>query len=260
MQMERKNNVGLKLQASSYRFRKVLRLNALCGKRFAACGLRPVANFSLTLFFLYVIFSIVGCATAPLTQPRLPPQDIPGIYHRVEKGQTLWRISKLYAIDLDELAKVNRILDAGNIEIGELIFVPYRKKVEKAPLGQPLDDFIWPLRGKVVASFGQTFNNLINKGIDIQPFGSREVVAAKAGKVVFYTDNFGYYGKTIIIDHADGFLTVYARNAQVYIKVGDSVQGGALIAKVDSGNRNATLHFEIRKGHIPQNPNFYLPR
>ncbi len=190
------------------------------------------------------------------------PQGMPGIYHRVQRGETLWRISKIYNLDLDEIVRANRIPDATNIEVGQLIFIPDRQRPQRLDTNYSGDDFIWPIRGRVIATFGQTFNNLINKGINIQPYNNPDVFAARGGRVIFSADNFASFGKTIIIDHSDGFMTVYARNAQVFIRPGDSVQKGALIAKAGSAARDKDiyLHFEIRKGRISQNPYFYLPR
>ena len=64
-----------------------------------------------------------------------------------------------------------------------------------------------------------------------------------------------------MIDHGDGLSTVYARNSEVFVKIGDEVQRGVRIAKVGQAGRdkNSYLHFEIRKRHVPQNPYFYLP-
>ena len=217
----------------------------------------------LYILFSLCILSFIGCATAPLVAPPKTPVGIPGFYHRMEKGQTLWRISKIYNVDLEELAKVNRIPDATNIEIGQLIFIPGSPGVQTSTNKySSLEDFLWPVRGKVIATFGQTFNNMINKGINIQPYKTPDVFAARSGKVIFYNPDFKGFGKTIIIDHGDGFLSIYARNAQVFIKIGDTVQKGALIAKVGSAGRdkNTYLHFQIIKGHIPVNPYFYLPR
>jgi murein DD-endopeptidase MepM/ murein hydrolase activator NlpD len=123
-----------------------------------------------------------------------------------------------------------------------------------------VEEFIWPIKGRVISAFGQTFNNMINKGINIQPYGALDVVAARSGRVIFYNDNFENFGKTIIIGHNDGLSTIYARNSEVFIRVGDKVQKGTLIAKAGSAGRDKTtyLHFEVRKGHIPQNPFFYL--
>jgi len=160
----------------------------------------------------------------------------------------------MYNADLEEIVRINHISDATNIEVGQSIFIPSRQKPQAPSIKYSLsDDFIWPLKGKVVVAFGQTSNNMINKGVNIQSYAGN-VVAARSGKVVFFDDHFSGFGKTVIIDHGDGFSTVYAMNSQVFIKAGDYIEKGALIAKA------STLHFEIRKGHIPQNPLFYLPR
>lgn len=189
-----------------------------------------------------------------------PFARMPGVYHRVEKGQTLWRISKMYNVELDEVVRFNRILDATSIEEGQLIFIPNPQKQHSAPsVGYSSDDFIWPMKGKVITAFGQSLSNMINKGINIQPYNNLDIVAARSGRVIFYSDNFGYFGKTLVIDHGDGLSTVYARNSQVFIKAGDSVQKGTVIAKLDHASKDKYLHFEIRKGHIPQNPYYYLP-
>lgn len=204
----------------------------------------------------------MGCATTPYVLPPAPPPGLPGTYHRMEKGQTLWRISKVYNVDLDEIVKINHISDVTGIDVGQLIFIPLRQK-QQTPSFRPsfLEDFIWPIRGRVIATFGQTFNNMITKGINIAPYGITDVVASRSGRVTFYADNFKGFGKTIIIDHGDGFSSIYARNSQVFVKPGDNIQKGALIAKAGSAGRdkNIYLHFQIRKGHIPQNPQFYLP-
>ncbi|MFA5118229.1 MAG: LysM peptidoglycan-binding domain-containing M23 family metallopeptidase [Candidatus Omnitrophota bacterium] len=182
----------------------------------------------------------------------------------MEKSETLWKLSKTYNIDLDEIIKINKITDVTNIEIGQLIFIPARPVQERStqPNTFASDDFIWPLQGKTVALFGDSFDNMINKGINIAPLRNQDVVASRGGKVVFCSDNFLCFGKTIIIDHTDGFSTVYARNAELLVKTGEYVKRGALIAKAGQAGRdkNIFLHFEIRKGHIPRNPYFYLPR
>jgi len=226
--------------------------------------LKPkLSNFylwSYLLIFAFYIFNFIGCATTGLVSQPLP-SVMPGIYHRVERGQTLWRISKIYNVDLDELVKINRISDATSIELGQLIFIPRGQKQQSLPYSSSyVEDFIWPIRGKVIATFGQNFNNTINKGINIQPYGTPDVFASRSGKVIFYADNFKGFGKTIIIDHGGGFSSVYARNSQVFIKTGDNVQKGSLIAKAGSAGRdkNVYLHFQVRKGYISQNPYFYL--
>lgn len=219
--------------------------------------------------FAFCILNLGGCATvSSVPYPPLPPQaalpSVPGFYHRVTRGQTLWGISQLYDIGLEELVKANRIPDAARIETGRLILIPGRQKPKniKSLAGMPLSEcFAWPLRGQVISTFGQTFNNMANKGINIKGTLHSDVIAARSGRVVFYNDNFLSFGKTIIIEHADGFSTVYARNSEVFVKPGDYVSKGTSIAKAGSAGRdkNIYLHFQIRKGSIPQNPYFYLP-
>jgi len=210
---------------------------------------------------IYYLLFLIGCATAPYTLPPKPQFAMPGIYHRVEKGQTLWRISKIYSADLDEIVKINRIPDAASIEPGQFIFIPSAQKKQYLSGQSSAEDFSWPLKGRVITSFGQTLNDMINKGINIQGVKGQDVVVSRSGKVIFYDSNFENFGKTIIIEHGDGFSTVYARNSEVLVKIGDYVQRRTVIAKVGSSDRdkNAYLHFEIRKGYIPQNPYFYLP-
>jgi len=211
-------------------------------------------------FFLLMLFLISGCASAPYVKPAVPI-GMPGIYHRVQRGETLWRISKIYNADIDEITRINHIADNTNIEVGQQIFIPRAQRPQLAPVRYANDDFIWPVKGRIITGFGQTFHNMINKGINIQPYGTLDIVAARQGRVVFYSDNFGVFGKTIIIEHADGLSTVYARNAQVFIKLGDIVQKGTCIAKAGSAGRDGStyLYFEIRKGYVPVNPLHYLP-
>jgi murein DD-endopeptidase MepM/ murein hydrolase activator NlpD len=219
---------------------------------------------NLKLIGLGLMLFLSGCASStPYIAPTAPAVavGIPGVYHRVERGQSLWRISKLYDIDLDDLARANDIADATKIEIGQSIFIPNRKKaIPRAKKGS-YDEFIWPLKGRVISAFGSITGTMINKGVNIEPASGNEVVAARSGKVIFCSDDFADYGKTMIVDHEDGFFTVYARNEKILTRLGEKVQKGEVVAKAGSAGRqkNVYLHFEIRKGHLPQNPYFYLP-
>ena len=189
--------------------------------------------------------------------PHIPTTE--GIYHKVEKGQTLWGISKLYSIELDTLAKINHIRDVRDIEIGQLLFIP--RYAKKDPNQKCLsEEFIWPLKGKVVSSFGQKNESVLNKGIDIHPT-STEICASRSGQVVFYAPNFRRFGMTIILDHKDGFFTVYSGLDEALVKLGDNVSRGTKIANMrhsSTAQNNSLLHFEIRKETVPLNPYFFL--
>lgn len=237
------------------------------------------SKFSIYLSVIILsVLIISGCASEPIAEPitsvisssailsRIPAATIspntPGIYHRVEKGETLWRICKSYNIDLEEVAELNRIADSKSIEVGQKIFIPNAKAQHViAVLATDNDDFIWPIKGTVISGFGQISSDAWNKGINIEPKADLNVVASRKGKVVFYSDDFGIFGKTIIIEHADGLSTVYSRNADIYVRVGDVVQKGALLGSAGRAGRDKRvyLHFEVRKGSVAQNPLFYLP-
>jgi murein DD-endopeptidase MepM/ murein hydrolase activator NlpD len=221
---------------------------------------------------ILMILGLAGCATVPsYTGPILPPsaQGVSGVHHRVEAGQTLWKISKLYDVDIDDIIRLNHISEATAIEIGQLLLIPNRLRTHNFPIkssgasaanGVSGDDFIWPLRGRVITGFGSTYRNLINKGINIQAPAGSTILATRRGKVVFYAASFGNFGKTIIIDHGDGLRSVYSRISEIFVQPGENVQRGALVGRVGASTRdkNSYLHFEIRKGAISQNPLFYL--
>lgn len=225
-------------------------------------------RIKLGLYIYSVILSLIflsGCVSLQYGQKESPPQAAAiyhsGIYHTVEAGQTLWMISRMYGINLEELVKINNISDVTGIEIGQQIFIPEGYKMPSGNTDRPLEDFIWPLKGRLVGKFQEIYDNMVNKGINIEPNLGLDVLASRSGKVVFYNNDFKGFGKTVIIEHADDFMTIYAGLQEVFIKVGDMVGRGAVIARVSlSGQeKNSYLHFEIRKGPLPQNPIFYLP-
>ena len=200
----------------------------------------------------------------PYSGPLLPvaTQGVVGKRHKVEAGQTLWRISRIYNVDIDEILRLNHISEDSTIEVGQILIIPNRPVIHnQQPIKSTSDDFIWPLKGKVIAGFGSLYHNLINRGINIQADTGADILASRQGRVVFYATNFGNFGNTVIIDHGDGLRTVYSRVSEIFVKPGDNIRRGALIGRLGSSirDKNSYLHFEIRKGAIAQNPLFYLP-
>jgi len=201
-----------------------------------------------------------GCAT--VHKPARPPEISvaarePGVYHTVVRGETLWRISKMYGSEVDRIASANNIQDAGQLEVGQRLLIPGGvKRVISFAGGSSSEDFMWPVRGKVVTGFGQSYRGTVNKGLDISPSGDNAVKASRSGTVVFYNEDFIDMGHTIVLDHGDGFFTVYGKITDVSVKPGDQVPQGTRIAQAGTGY--SVVHFEIRKGAISQNPNLYL--
>ena len=120
--------------------------------------------------------------------------------------------------------------------------------------------FHWPVEGQILSGFGDMTNDVSNKGIDIQAPEGTAIKAALEGKVSFASDQVKGYGNMIILDHSNGFQTVYAHNSVNLVTVGQQVAKGQAIGNVGSTGRasSAFLHFEIRHNHRPVNPLQYL--
>ena len=201
---------------------------------------------------------------------------MPGAYHRVERKETLWSISQRYNVDLDTLVRVNHLADSGQINAGQSLFIPTPQAVPvprttttsvrvaaaaSAPLVADGNNFIWPVEGHVLSAFGSRSNGVANQGIDVAAPAGTTVVASRGGRVAFIGEEVPGYGKTIILDHGDDYHTVYACNSEVLVQTGQIVAQRQPIATVGTSGRatSPSLHFEIRRGHRPQNPFYFLP-
>jgi len=107
--------------------------------------------------------------------------------------------------------------------------------------------FIWPANGVLTSGFGPRWGR-IHQGIDIAGPVGTPIVAAASGRVVFSGWNDGGYGYLVEILHPDGTLTRYGHNSTLYVKVGEEVNQGQLIAAMGSTgfSTGPHVHFEIR--------------
>lgn len=114
----------------------------------------------------------------------------------------------------------------------------------------------WPAQGRVESADSV----LGERGINI--FGTRgqSVRAAASGRIVYSGSGLVGYGKLIIIEHNDTYLSAYAHNDKLLVAEGARVVGGQQIAEMGStGTRQVMLHFEIRRGGKPVPPLEFLP-
>jgi len=114
----------------------------------------------------------------------------------------------------------------------------------------------WPVSGRLVASFGQTRAGGVKwDGVLVAGSAGAPVRAVYHGRVV-YADWLSGLGLLVIVDHGDGYLSLYGHNERLFKEVGERVTAGDTIATVgDSGGRpRAELYFEIRKGGRPVDP------
>jgi murein DD-endopeptidase MepM/ murein hydrolase activator NlpD len=121
--------------------------------------------------------------------------------------------------------------------------------------------FVWPVReGRISSFFGKRRRDF-HEGVDIRSSRGAPVYAAQDGQVIYSSRRIGGYGNMVVVRHAGDMATVYAHNKKNLVKVGDHVTQGAVIALVGATGKatGPHLHFEIRKGELPQDPLLYLP-
>ncbi|MCP5081694.1 MAG: LysM peptidoglycan-binding domain-containing M23 family metallopeptidase [Alphaproteobacteria bacterium] len=142
-----------------------------------------------------------------------------------------------------------------------------KKQAERVkPLPQPeqraSSRFRWPLKGRVISSFGPKPSGSRNDGINIAVPEGTNVLSAENGVVAYAGNELKGYGNLVLIRHDGGWVTAYAHNKELFVKRGDRVTRGKVIAKAGStGSVNSPqLHFEIRKGADAVNPMKYLGR
>jgi murein hydrolase activator len=114
----------------------------------------------------------------------------------------------------------------------------------------------WPVNGRLVARFGEARAGGVRwDGVLVATERGAPVKAVFDGRVI-YADWLPGLGLLAIVDHGDGYLSLYGHNERLYKAAGDSVASGeALAAAGDSGGSGRTeLYFEIRKGGKPVDP------
>jgi murein DD-endopeptidase MepM/ murein hydrolase activator NlpD len=114
----------------------------------------------------------------------------------------------------------------------------------------------WPVKGKVISTFGNKPNGLKNEGINIAVPEGTEVRAAGAGVVAYAGNELKGYGNLVLIRHPGGYVTAYAHAKSLKVKRGDQVKRGDVIALAgQTGAVNSPqLHFEVRKGATALDP------
>lgn len=122
--------------------------------------------------------------------------------------------------------------------------------------------FSWPVRGTVLSHYGAKTGGLYNDGINISAVLNTAVVAAENGVVAYAGNEVRGMGNLVIIQHADGWMTVYAHMNSMTVRRGARVSVGQKIGTVGKTGKVTApqLHFEIRKGTKAYNPVNYLKK
>lgn len=197
----------------------------------------------------------------------IPP--LTGVVHKVKSGDSIYSIAEKYGVSAQNIVNFpfNTYADDETFALAigtELVVpegvMPQQKPVRAIPLPVTLvaggsGQYIWPASGSITQ-----YPVWYHMAVDIANPSAPAVIAADTGVVVLREClNWGY-GCYMIIDHGNGFQTLYGHMQAFYVSLGDKVNRGQAIGQMGSTGRSTGthLHFEVRKGGVTQNPLNYL--
>jgi murein DD-endopeptidase MepM/ murein hydrolase activator NlpD len=110
--------------------------------------------------------------------------------------------------------------------------------------------FLWPVKGRLISSFGTKSGGLHNDGINIAAPRGAPIVAAENGVVAYVGNELRGFGNLVLIKHADNYITAYAHADEILVSRGQQVTRGQTVARVGSSGSvsDPQLHFEVRRG------------
>jgi len=200
---------------------------------------------------------------------KIPP--VTGVVHKVVSGETIYTIAKKYSTDAQKIVNFPfndfTDLDSFGLTAGQTLYVPDGVIEEEQPrvsqrfLAQiqagvrGSSNFIWPTSGMITQ-----YPVWYHMALDIANSSGPAVIAADSGTVIFVGCVRYGYGCHVIIDHNNGYQTLYGHLSSYSVEAGDSVSQGNQIGVMGStGMSTGThLHFEVRSGGILLNPLNFL--
>lgn len=177
-----------------------------------------------------------------------------------DKNQELQKLAEDRSRLQTLLTTVARKVAATNIG-NSPAYVPLPKDGEK--FSQRKGRLPWPAKGSMVHRFGSSRvagQMSWNGAFITAPMGT-PVIAVHHGRIVF-ADYFGGHGLLVIVDHGEGYLSLYAHNQSLLKKAGEVVKAGDAIASIGNSGGQATtgVYFEIRRQGKPIDPGVWLAR
>lgn len=203
---------------------------------------------------------------------RLKILPVTGVAHTVKSGDTLESVAKRYEAESQAILDFpfNDVPDDFKLSVGQVLIVaegiPPEARATPRPKPRTLfaqgpqtsfsapggGSFMWPTGGDLSQYFAW-----YHPGIDLANRSAPAIYSAAAGTVVVagWPDNYGY-GNRVVVDHGNGYQTLYAHLSNIYVTTGQTVSRGQAVGKMGSTGRSTGthLHFEIRYKGIAVNP------
>ena len=191
-------------------------------------------------------------AAAPIAQPVAAAQPVAGQPAAALSAPASRVASAGGTLQTARLAQANP-----KVEDGPAVEAP--AKTDATATGA-LPTFRWPVRGKVITSYGAKTNGKANDGINLAVPEGTPVKAAEDGVVAYAGNELKGYGNLVLVRHSNGYVTAYAHASELMVKRGDTIKRGQIIAKSGQSGEvgSPQLHFEIRKGSSPVDPLQFL--
>jgi len=203
---------------------------------------------------------------------KIPP--VTGVVHKVKLGDNIYKIAKKYGVDPQAIINFPfndfQDLDTFSLKVGQLVYVPdgvidnkslpssVRRRLAKTPIKAGVkgkSNFVWPTSGIITQRA-----SWYHMAIDIANRRAPPIIAADAGRIVYAGCVRYGYGCHIVVDHNNGYETLYAHLQKIYVRVGQNVSKHQAIGQMGSTGRSTGthLHFEIRYNGQKLNPLKFL--
>lgn len=224
-------------------------------------------------------------ACDPYKVPMVPSyQRIPVI--QAQKNDTLYSLAKKYDTSVKELARQNNLAKPEELKAGQKLTLPPSTKnnyvrtntetvavaiSDTAPrknttklsrpfVGTGKVSFAWPVKGKIISTYGEHGKGIKNDGINIAAQRDSAIKAAESGVVVYAGNELKGYGNLVLIRHEKEYMSAYAHASELCVTTGDVVEKGDKIGYVGTtGNvKTPQVHFEIRHKTKSVDPKRYL--
>ena len=202
---------------------------------------------------------------------------VDGVRHKVKRGETIYSVGIKYGLDDTQVQVIvdypfNEFLndETFSLATGQFLVIPGGVKpnapapVRPAYVSYTADagvvsgsgNFVWPASGRITQGY-----SFYHKAFDIASSGGGPILAADSGTVMIagWVDNSGY-GNRVIIDHGNGYVTLYAHMSVSQVRPGQRVNRGDVVGQMGNTGRSTGthLHFEIRTGSGLLNPGNFL--